>query len=60
MVLDRQQVLDFVRDRGGDVAEAAGLLPDPVELEEHAPLLERFGVNANDLLGNAGGSSVGL
>jgi hypothetical protein len=51
MAMDKQTIVDFIRDRGDDerVAEAEELLPDRVELPRDEALLARLGVEADDL-----------
>lgn len=56
MEIPKGQVLEFIRERaGGDqAAQAEQELPEPVDTERDAGLLERFGVNPQDLLGRFG------
>lgn len=57
MKIDKQTVLDLLRERGQDdqAAKADQELPDQVDTDQHASLLERFGVNPSDLISRFGG-----
>ena len=57
MEIPKEQVLDLIRKQaGGDQAsQAEEELPDQVDTERDAGLLEKFGVNPQDLLGKFGG-----
>ena len=57
MQLDKDTILSLLRSRGEHekAAEADQELPDKVDDTEHAGLLNKFGVNPKDLLGNLGG-----
>ena len=61
MQLDKNVILDLLRSRGDhDHADRASReLPDQVDTEKHAGLLERFGVNPGELLGKVTGGSGG-
>ena len=61
MQLDKKVILDLLRQRGDhDHADRAGQeLPDQVDTDKHAGLLERFGVNPGELLGKFAGGSGG-
>lgn len=61
MNIDKQQILDLLRQRGNsDQAQQADAeLPDQVDTDQHAGLLEKFGLNIGDLLGGAGGGIAG-
>ena len=52
MKVDKNTILDMLRKRGGhDQADRAQReLPDEVDQDEHSSLLDRFGVNPQDLL----------
>jgi hypothetical protein len=63
MQIPKQQVMDMLRDAGrpGDpdkAGEAERELPDQVDTDngEHQSLLQRFGIDPQDLLGNLGKS----
>ena len=57
MQVDKDTILNLLRARGEHekAAEADQELPDKVDASEHAGLLDRFGVNPQELLGNLGG-----
>ena len=57
MEIPKDQVLELIRERaGGDqAAQAEQELPDQVDTERDAGLLEKFGVNPQDLIGKFGG-----
>ncbi len=57
MQIDKDAILKLLRSRGeqekADQAEQE--LPDKVDPDQHAGLLERLGVNPKELLGKLGG-----
>ena len=57
MQIDKQQIIELLRSRGDtDKADRAEQeLPDQVDTEEHANILERLGIDPSDLLGGLGG-----
>lgn len=57
MQIDKSQILDLLRQRGDDskVQEADSQLPDQVDTDKHAGLLDKFGINISDLIGGGGG-----
>ncbi len=57
MEIPKDQVLDLIRERGGgdQATQAEQELPDQVDTERDAGLLEKFGVNPQDLPGKFGG-----
>lgn len=57
MQIDKSQVLDMIKSKGGDekAAQADKELPDKVDPDQHADLLGKFGVDPKELLGKAGG-----
>jgi hypothetical protein len=61
MQIPKEQILDFLREQGKDdkVGEADQQLPDQVDPQEHAGLLEKLGVNPADLLSKFGGGALG-
>jgi hypothetical protein len=62
MEFDKDTILNFLRDRGeNDKAEQASReLPDRVDTERDQGLLDRLGINVQDLLGRFGGGIPGL
>jgi hypothetical protein len=62
MQIDKQQIIEFLKSRGdqGKVDQAQSELPDQVDTDQHAGLLERFGVNPADLIATfTGGQARG-
>ncbi len=65
MQIDKQMVLDLLRQRGdsGQADQAQSELPDQVDTDQHAGLLQKFGLDPADLLkmlGGGGGAAGGL
>ena len=62
MQIDKAQILELLRNSGdqGKVSQAEQELPDQVDTEQHAGLLERLGINPTELLGKFGGGAGGL
>jgi hypothetical protein len=63
MQIPKDMVMSFIRERiGGDhAAQADAQLPDQVDHEQHADLLNQLGVNPQDLLShvsNQGGGGL--
>jgi hypothetical protein len=54
MEIDKQTIVDLLRERG-DHDKAKQELPEKVDHEQHADLLDRFGVNPQELLSQVGG-----
>ena len=57
MQIDKDTILSLLRSRGDHekAAQAERELPDKVDHDEQAGLLEKFGVNPQELLGKLGG-----
>ena len=58
MEIPKEQILNLIRERMGDgkAQEADQELPENVDPEQHSGLLEKFGVNPQELLsGGIGG-----
>jgi F0F1-type ATP synthase membrane subunit b/b' len=57
MEIDKQQIVSFLQQHGQQdkVEQAEQQLPDKVDTDQHADLLDKLGVNVQDLLGGAGG-----
>jgi len=62
MEIPKDKVLDLLREKGKDdqVQQADQELPDKVDPEQHAGLLEKFGLSPQELLEKAGGGIPGL
>jgi hypothetical protein len=59
MQIDKNQILELLRSQGqhDKAQQAEGELPDQVDTDQHAGLLERLGINPSQLLG--GGLGLG-
>ena len=57
MQIDKETVLRFIRDRGDSAKadQASEQLPQQVDTERDAGLLQRFGVDPQDLMSKFGG-----
>ena len=57
MEFDKNQILDLLKNAGkhDDAKQADQELPDKVDTDQHADLLQKFGVNPQDLIGKLGG-----
>jgi predicted PhzF superfamily epimerase YddE/YHI9 len=62
MEIPKDKVLDLLREQGKDdqVDQAQQELPDQVDPEQHADLLQKFGLDPQDLIGKLGGGVPGL
>ena len=58
MQIPKDQILQLLRSRGEDqkADQADGQLPDQVDTEQHAGLLEKLGIDPQDLIGQLGGA----
>ena len=61
MQIPKDQILEFLRSRGDDdkASQAEGELPDQVDTDQHAGLLEKYGIDPQDLISKVGGSGIG-
>jgi len=57
MQIPKDQILDLLRSRGEDdkAQQAEGELPDQVDTEQDAGLLQKLGIDPGDLVGGIGG-----
>lgn len=57
MMIDKQQILDMLMQKGdqGTAHQAESELPDQIDTDKHSGLLEKLGINVQDLLGGLGG-----
>jgi hypothetical protein len=57
MQIPKDQILELLRSRGQDdkAAQAEGELPDQVDTEQHAGLLQKFGIDPGDIAASLGG-----
>ncbi len=66
MNIDKTQILELLKSQGqhGKVEQADRELPDQVDTDQHAGLLEKFGLSPQDLIakfmGGGGGGGGGL
>lgn len=66
MQIDKSQIIDMLKSQGdtGNAQQADQELPQQVDTEQHAGLLEKFGLNPQDLIskfsgGGSGGGGIG-
>jgi hypothetical protein len=61
MQIPKDQILEFLRSRGEDdkASQAEGELPDQVDTDQHADLLQKYGIDPQDLISKLGGSGIG-
>ena len=59
MQIPKEQILELLRSRGENdkAAQADGELPDQVDTEQHAGILQKLGIDPGDLAGSLGGIS---
>jgi len=62
MEIPKDKVLELIREHGNadKLGEAEQQLPDQVDPEQHADLLQKFGIDPQDVLGKLGGKIPGL
>jgi hypothetical protein len=60
MQIPKEQILDLLRRQGKDdqVGEADQQLPDQVDTDRDAGLLQKFGIDPGDVLSKLGGSKI--
>jgi hypothetical protein len=61
MQFDKSQVLDLLRSQGdqGKAQQADEQLPDTVDTEQHAGLLEKLGLSPQELISKLAGGGLG-
>jgi hypothetical protein len=61
MQIPKDQILEFLRSRGENdkASQAEGELPDQVDTDQHADLLQKYGIDPQDLISKLGGSGIG-
>jgi hypothetical protein len=61
MQIPKEQILDFLRQQGkqDQVGEADQQLPDQVDTDRDAGLLQKFGIDPGELLSKFGGGALG-
>ena len=57
MQIPKEQILELLRSRGEDdkAGQADSELPDQVDTEQHAGILQKLGIDPSDLAGSLGG-----
>ena len=62
MQIPKEQILELLRSRGQDdkAQQADGELPEQVDTEQHAGILQKLGLDPGDLVGMLGGGGGGL
>lgn len=57
MQIDKQQIIDMLKSRGDNdkAQQAEGELPEKVDPEQDKGMLEKFGINPQDLMGKLPG-----
>jgi hypothetical protein len=57
MQIPKEKILELLRSRGEDdkASQADSELPDQVDTEQHAGILEKLGIDPGDLAGSLGG-----
>jgi hypothetical protein len=60
MQIPKEQILDLLRQQGKEdqVGEADQQLPDQVDPQQDAGLLQKFGIDPGDLLSKLGGGGI--
>jgi len=61
MQIPKEQILELLRSRGedGKAQQADGELPEQVDTEQHAGILQKLGLDPGDLVGMLGGGGGG-
>ncbi len=61
MQIPKDKILELLRSRGDNdkASQAEGELPDQVDTERDAGLLQKLGIDPQDLVGAIGGGGIG-
>jgi hypothetical protein len=61
MQIPKEQILELLRSRGDNdkANQADGELPDQVDTDRHAGLLDKYGIDVQDLLSRFGAGGIG-
>ena len=61
MQIPKDKILELLRSRGDQdkANQAEGELPDQVDTDRDVGLLQKFGIDPSDLLGQFGGGDIG-
>jgi hypothetical protein len=62
MEIPKEKILELIREHGNadKAGEAEQQLPDQVDPDKHADLLQKFGIDPHEVLGKLGGKIPGL
>jgi hypothetical protein len=60
--IDKSQIIELLRSRGDDAkaGQAEADLPNKLDTDKDSGLLEKYGINAQDLMGKLPGGLGGL
>ena len=61
MQIDKQQILDLLREQGkhDQAKQAHRDLPDRVDTDQHSDMLEKLGLDPQDLIAKLAGGGLG-
>jgi hypothetical protein len=61
MQIPKEQILELLRSRGDNdkASQADGELPEQVDTDRHAGLLDKYGIDVQDLLSRFGAGGIG-
>ncbi|KGN32951.1 hypothetical protein N802_16365 [Knoellia sinensis KCTC 19936] len=61
MQIDRQQIVDLLRQRGDEdkATQAESALPEQLDTDKDKDKLSQLGLNPQDLMGSGGGGGMG-
>jgi hypothetical protein len=61
MQIPKDQILELLRSRGDQdkASQAESELPDQVDTDQHAGLLQKLGIDPGDLVSQLGGGGLG-
>jgi hypothetical protein len=59
--IPKEQILELLRSRGEQdkASQAEGELPDQVDTDQHAGLLQKLGIDPGDIVSQLGGGGLG-
>lgn len=62
MQIGKEQIIDFLKSKGSNdqASQAESQLPDQVDTDKDSGLLDKFGINPQDLIGKFSGGLGGL
>jgi hypothetical protein len=61
MQIPKDQILELLRSRGQNdkASQAEGELPEQVDTDRHAGLLQKYGIDPQDVISKLGGGGIG-